>query len=383
MLMQRQDIIFEEVVSLSILFSPVKIKNMELANRFVRSATNDYFTEGAGYTSERKVALYSELAEGGVGLIISGITSVHPSGQFSNTQASLAGDEYIPGFKRLTDAVHVRGARFAVQLWHAGREAGRVRSNIRENAFGPSVVEKDPYFNGKYRSMTEEEIWKVIRAFGDAARRAREAGFDAVQVHGAHAFLLSQFLSPFTNRRNDQWGGELKNRLRIHLEVFKDIRRNVGEDYPVFIKIGVEDGFAGGLQFHEGLEACQLLAEGGYDALEISQGIRGKDYEETEFRTGINSIQDEAYFRIWCREVKRQVHVPVMMVGGLRTFELMEEIVKNGEADFISLCRPLIREPGLIREWKKGRQDRAACISCNKCLDSLREKKLLQCIFNQ
>lgn len=355
---------------------------MVLANRFVRSATNDYFTEGAGYTSERKVALYSELAEGEVGLIITGITSVHPSGQFSNTQASLAGDEYISGFKRLTDAVHARGGKIAVQLWHAGREAGRVRSTLNENAFGPSVVDNDPYFNGKYRSMTEEEIWEVIGAFGDAAGRGREAGFDAVQVHGAHAFLLSQFLSPSTNRRDDQWGGELENRLRIHLEIYKAIRERVGHDYPVFIKIGVKDGFAGGLQFQQGLKAAQFIAEWGYDALEISQGMRGKNYEETEFRTGIDSIQEEAYFRNWCREVKRQVHVPVMMVGGLRTFELMEEIVKNGEADFISLCRPLIREPGLIQEWKNGRHHRASCISCNKCLESLREKNLLQCVFH-
>lgn len=378
-----QDLIFARGEPLSILFSPIKIKNMVVANRFVRSATSDRFTEGAGYTSDRKVALYSELAEGGVGLIISGITSVHPSGQSSVTQASLAADGYIPGFKRLTDAVHARGARIAVQLWHAGREAGRGRSAINENAFGPSVVENDPYFKGKYRSMTEKEIWEVIGAFGDAAGRAREAGFDAVQVHGAHAFLLSQFLSPFTNRRDDQWGGELENRLRIHLEIYKGIREKVGHDYPVFIKIGVKDGFDGGLQFHEGLKAAQLIAEVGYDALEISQGMRGKNYEETEFRTGIDSIQDEAYFRNWCREVKKKVHVPVMMVGGLRTFKLMEEIVKNEEADFVSLCRPLIREPGLIKEWKSGRHHRAACISCNKCLESLREKNLLQCVFNQ
>jgi 2,4-dienoyl-CoA reductase-like NADH-dependent reductase (Old Yellow Enzyme family) len=356
---------------------------MVLANRFVRSATSDHFTDGAGYPSDRKVALYSELAEGGVGLIISGITSVHASGQSSITQASLAGDEYISAFKKLTEAVHARGGKVAVQLWHAGRDAGKSRRTINEDAFGPSVVENDPYFNGKYRSMTEEEIWGVIRAFGAAARRAREAGFDAVQVHGAHAYLLSQFLSPFTNRRNDQWGEELENRLRIHLEIYKDIRRKVGDDYPVLIKIGVKDGFAGGLHFREGLKAAQRIAEGGYDALEVSQGMRGKNYEETEFRTGIELIQDEAYFRNWCREIKKQVHVPVMMVGGLRSFELMEEIVKNAEADFVSLCRPLIREPGLIQEWKNGRHHRAACISCNKCLESLREKNLLQCVFNQ
>ena len=368
---------------MSILFSPIKIRNMVVPNRFVRSATSDHFTEGAGYTSDRKVALYSEVAEGGVGLIITGITSVHSSGQSSPTQASIAGDEYIPGFKKLTQAVHQRGSKVAVQLWHAGRDAGKVRRTINENAFGPSLVENDPHFNGKYRSMTEEEMRKVIRAFGDAARRAREAGFDAVQIHGAHAYLLSQFLSPFTNRRNDEWGGKLENRLRVHHEVYNDIRQKVGHDYPVLIKFGVEDGFAGGLKFSEGLQAAKLIAQWGYDGLEITQGLRGKNYDETEFRTGIDSLKDEGYFRAWCSDVKKQVQVPVMMVGGLRTFDLMEEIIKNQEADFISLCRPLIREPGIINEWKNGSRRRAECISCNKCLESNREKDLLQCIFNQ
>jgi 2,4-dienoyl-CoA reductase-like NADH-dependent reductase (Old Yellow Enzyme family) len=367
----------------SILFSPIGIKMMIVPNRFVRSATNDHFTEGAGFTSDRKVALYTKLAEGGVGLTITGITSVHPSGQYSSTQASLAGDEYIAGFKRLTDAVHARGAKIAVQLWHAGRDAGRPRRIINENALGPSVAENDPYFTGKYRSITEDEIWMVIRAFGDAAGRARKAGFDAIQVHAAHAFLLSQFLSPFTNRRNDKWGGALENRLRIHLEIYKDIRKKVGHDYPVLIKIGVQDGFAGGLQFEGGLKAAQFLAEWGYDALEVSQGLRGKNYVETEFRTKIDSIQDEAYFRNWCRIVKGKVNVPVMMVGGLRTLDLMEEIVENEEADFISLCRPLIREPGIINEWKNGSRRRTACISCNQCLELHREKDLLECVFNQ
>ncbi len=368
---------------MSILFSPIKIKNMALSNRFVRSATSDHYTEGLGYTSDRKVALYSEIASGGVGLIITGITSVHPSGQGSITQATLAADDYIPGFKRLTDAVHARGSKIAVQLWHAGRDAGKVRRHINENAFGPSLIENDPHFIGKYRSMTEEEIWMVIEAFGDAARRARQAGFDAVQVHGAHAYLLTQFLSSFTNRRNDKWGGNLENRLRIHREIYKNIRQKIGYDYPVLIKMGVEDGFAGGLQFNEGLQAAKLIAEYGYDTLEISQGLRGKNYEGTEFQTEIDSLDKEGYFRSWAKDVKKQVQVPVMVVGGLRTFALMEEIIKNQEADFISLCRPLIKDPGIINEWKEGSRRRATCISCNKCLESNREKDLLQCIFNQ
>jgi 2,4-dienoyl-CoA reductase-like NADH-dependent reductase (Old Yellow Enzyme family) len=245
---------------------------------------------------------------------------------------------------------------------------------------GPSFLEMDPYFKAGYRTITEDEIWEVVRAFGDGARRAREAGFDAVQIHGAHAYLLSQFLSPYTNHRDDEWGGELKNRIRLHCEILKDIRQKVGEDYPILIKIGVQDGFPGGLEFSEGKVAAQYLAESGFDALEISQGLRGTGWENTEFRTKINVLDREAYFRHWCREIKDQVDVPIMMVGGLRTFKLMEEIIQKKEADFISLSRPLIREPGIINEWKGGDRHKAKCMSCNECFESLLKGKTLECV---
>ena len=368
---------------MSILFTPMKIKNLELPNRFVRSATGDRFTEGAGFVADRKIALYQELAEGGVGLIISGIAHVHPEGKTLYSQTSIATDEHIPGLQRLTRAVHARGVKIAVQLFHGGREAARYWNTVNQTALAPSVIAEDPYFKGEYRSITADEIENTVQAFGDAAKRAREAGFDAVQLHAAHAYLPSQFLSPFGNRRNDAWGGPLENRLRFHREVYQAMRKRAGQDYPLLIKLGVQDGFTGGLELNEGLQAAERLAEWGYDSLEISQGLRGKYYEETEFRTGIHTVDQEGYFRDWTKEVKKRVKVPVMMVGGLRTFELMEEVIQKGEADFVSLCRPLIREPHIIDEWKKGNRRRAACISCNKCLERNRKDGVLVCIFNE
>ncbi len=364
--------------SKSILFDPIKIKNMGLRNRFVRSATYEGCADD-GYVTDRQLNLYATLSEGGVGLIITGITSVHDSGKFSKFQNSIAGDQFIDGFKRLTSVVHQRGAKIAVQLFHAGREA-RLPKSSDKSPIAPSFLETDPYFKGEYRAMTEDEIWEIVGAFGDGAKRAREAGFDGVQIHGAHAYLLSQFLSPHTNRRDDQWGGTLKNRLRLHREIYQDIRDKVGEDYPVLIKIGVQDGFSGGLEFNEGKLAAQYLAEFGIDALEISQGLRGSSFEETEFKTRINTLDREAYYRLWCAEIKNKVTVPVMLVGGLRTFELMEEIVQNKEADFVSLSRPLIRQPGIISDWRRMDYYRAQCTSCNKCLEALREGKILECI---
>jgi 2,4-dienoyl-CoA reductase-like NADH-dependent reductase (Old Yellow Enzyme family) len=363
---------------LSILFEPMKIKSMALRNRFVRSATYDGCADKNGNVTENQIDLYSLLAEGGVGLIITGITYVHPTGQFSRSQNSIAGDDVIHGFKKLTAAVHQRGGKIALQLFHAGRDA-RFPNSKDGLRLAPSLLEMDPHSKAAHRQMTENEIWEVVRAFGDGARRAREAGFDAVQVHGAHAYLLSQFLSPFTNRRVDEWGGNLKNRLHIYRSIYHDIREKVGCDYPLLIKIGVQDHFTGGLEFKEGKLAAQSLAEMGFDALEISSGLRGPTYQDTEFRTKIDDLTREAYHRNWCCEIKKEVDIPVMLVGGLRTFELMEEIVQNKEADFISLSRPLIWEPNIINDWKRGDRHRAKCISCNQCLEGLRKGEGLRC----
>ena len=364
--------------SKSILFEPTKIKNMDLRNRFVRSATYEGCADD-GYVTDKQANLYATLSEGGVGLIITGITYVHHSGEFSRFQNSIAGDQFIDGFKRLTSVAHRWGAKIVVQLFHAGREARFPKLSGRV-PIAPSSLGADPYFKGGYRAMAEDEIWKIVDAFGDGAKRAREAGFDGVQIHGAHAYLLSQFLSPYTNRRDDKWGGNLENRLRLHREIYQNIRRNVGEDYPVLIKIGVQDGFPGGLEFNEGKLAAQYLSEFGFDALEISQGLRGSSFEETEFKTKINNLDREAYYRRWCAEIKEKVDIPVMLVGGLRTFELMEEIVRNQEADFISLSRPFIREPGIINDWKRGEYNRAKCVSCNRCLEALRKGEVLHCV---
>lgn len=361
---------------MSVLFSTVRIRSLELKNRFVRSATYDGMADRKGMVTDDQLTLYTNLARGGVGLIISGIAYVLRNGRISPTQNSIVDDEAIPGLKRLVNEVHNYGCRIALQLFHAGREVGKFRP---DRAWGPSFVEDDKYFTANYQTMTENEIGDVIQAFGDGALRAKEAGFDAVQVHGAHAYLVSQFLSPYANRRTDAWGGSLENRLRFHTEILRDIRSKVGDDYPVMIKLGAADGFPEGLAADQGIMAAKTLADAGYDCLEISQGLRGNSYKESEFRTNVETSGGEAYFRDWAAQVKSRVDVPVMMVGGLRSPDLMETVINNGEADFVSICRPLIREPDLIEAWRKGDRRRPACISCNKCFDRILEGKPLAC----
>jgi 2,4-dienoyl-CoA reductase-like NADH-dependent reductase (Old Yellow Enzyme family) len=366
---------------MNILYETMKIGRLRLRNRFVRSATYDGCADKAGHVTDKQIRLYEELAKGGVGLIVSGIAGVHPSGRISAFQNIISDDSVIPGLKKLVHAVNSHGAGIAMQLFHGGRESAMYQKYKKSEAVAPSVVANDPYCDLEYRAITEDEIIEIIGAFGDAALRAQAAGFDAVQIHGAHAYLPSQFLSPFTNQRTDAWGGTPEKRLRFLHEIYKDIRKKVGDDYPVMIKIGVADGFPQGLQFSEGKDAVIRCAEWGFDAVEISQGLRGKRYGQTEFRTKIKRPDQEGYFRSWCKEIKEAVNVPVMMVGGLRNIEMMEEVIRNGEADYISLSRPLIREPDIIGRWKKGEGGRPSCISCNLCFEALLKGIPLHCAY--
>ncbi len=367
---------------MSILFEPSRIKNMEIKNRLVRSATYDGLAETNGHVSDRQIELFSNLAAGGVGLIITGITYVHQSGQISPFMNSIADDACMVSFQKIAHVAHEHDVKICMQLFHGGREARYLKTK-NQLPLAPSLIDNDPFYKGGHREITEEEIGVVIQSFGDGARRAREAGFDAIQVHGAHAYLLSQFLSPHTNRRSDRWGGSLDHRLRLHKEIYHRVRENVGDDYPVMIKIGVQDGFDGGLNLDEGIEAATTLARLGVDALEISSALRGERYTGTEFKTGINSIDKEAYFRSWCRTIKSKVNVPVMTVGGLRSVRLMEDILHHGEADFISLCRPLIREPGIINDWRNNRNKVPTCISCNRCYEALNKGIPLHCVLDE
>lgn len=345
----------------------VSIRNLNLKNRFVRSATYDGLTDKNGFVSDSQIDLFRQLAQGGVGLIISGIVSVHSAGRLSAFMSTLDNREHFAGLKRLVDTVHQHGAKIAPQLFHAGREASFWQQLQAGEAVAPSVIENDPYFEQPYRALTEDEILQIIEAFGLAAQHAREIGYDAVQVHSAHAYLFAQFLSPFTNRRSDAWGGSLENRLRFHREVYKSIRSKVGDDYPIMVKLGVQDNFPEGLHFKEGKQAAVQLCELGFDAIEVSSGLRGIGYKNAEYRPKINSIEKEGYFRDFCREIHHVVKIPTIVVGGLRSIELMEDIVARQEADLVSLCRPLIREPNLVQRWQNGDRSRATCISCNGC----------------
>ena len=362
---------------MSILFKPIEIHGMRLKNRFVRSATHDSCSSEQGEITDETIELFSRLAEGGVGLIIAGFAYVHRDGQALSRQTAIDSDDCIPGLKRLVDKVHEYDVKIAMQLAHQGRDSPMLRAR-GEVPPGPSSVEGDPYFDSPHRAMTVTEILDTVDAFGQAARRSREAGFDAVQLHAAHSKLFSQFLSPRSNRRTDRWGGNLENRMRFHVEVVNAVRKAVGQDYPLLIKLGVQDTAEDGLTLEEGCRVARKLSCSGVDAIEVSEGLEKKG--GNHIRKGIKAGEGEALYAAWAREVKKVVDVPVILVGGMRSFDIMEQIVQQGCADCVSMCRPFIREPDIINRWRKKDREPAKCISCNLCISRFRGEGPLRCI---
>jgi 2,4-dienoyl-CoA reductase-like NADH-dependent reductase (Old Yellow Enzyme family) len=343
------------------LFTPGQIGTLNLPNRLVRSATAERMADADGRPTPRLGELYAELARGGVGLIITGHMYVHPSGKAHPEMTGIYADELIPGLAELAQTAHRAGGRVMVQINHGGMQCSR--ETVAET-IAPSAVDA-PFLERPAREMTSVEIAATIKAYGQAARRAKEAGFDGVQIHGAHGYLISQFLSPFINRRTDEWGGDIEGRMRFLRAVCQAVREQVGRDYPVAIKLGLTDGVEGGLTPEEGARVVAALEGMGLDGVEISGGIGGGRNINT--RTGIRSEADEAYFRPLAQQVRPVTLLPIILVSGFRSQKVMEEVLSSGDADFISVCRPLICEPDLPNRMHAGSQERSRCISANRC----------------
>jgi len=213
--------------------------------------------------------------------------------------------------------------------------------------------------------MTGDEIEMLIDAYAQAARRAKEAGFDAVQIHAAHGYLVSQFLSPLANQRTDEWGGSFQNRTRFFARIVAAVRKQVGADFPVFAKLGIRDESSDGLTLEEGVDIIRQLPGFGLDAVEISGGLA--DTATFNIAAGSGPGENEAYFRPWAQAVRDVAQLPVILVGGMRSLAAMEDVLQSGDVQMISLCRPLICEPDLPYRLKNGIQTASACVSKNRC----------------
>ncbi|MHB8067834.1 MAG: NADH:flavin oxidoreductase [Desulfobaccales bacterium] len=344
------------------LFESSEINGLMLANRFVRSATWEGMATVDGAVTPKLLDTMTALARGGVGLIITGHTYVRPEGQATPWQLGIDREDLIPGLKEMTAAVHAAGGKIVLQLAHGGNFAAE------------KLIDQPPWvvsdFEGLAKSarreMSAQEIKEIVDSFANGAQRALSAGFDGVQLHSAHGYLLSQFLSPIFNRRQDKYGGDIHNRVRIHLEIGQAIRDIVGQGYPLLIKMNCRDFAENGLSLKDSIQAANLLSQAGFDAIELSGGLlTGGKLSPT--RPSINSEDKEAYFKDDARAFKKAIDIPLILVGGIRSIEVTERLVESSVADYLSMCRPLIREPELIKRWQDGDRRRSECVSDNLC----------------
>ncbi|HKL01221.1 MAG TPA: NADH:flavin oxidoreductase [Desulfotignum sp.] len=360
------------------LFDSTQINGMTLANRFVRSATWEGMAGDDGTVTSRLTETVAELAKGGVGLIISGHAYVVPEGQAGPKQMGIYKDDLIKGLASMTDAVHQAGGTMVAQLAHAGTFAAETLTRTPPRA----VSVFDGLAKTPRHELTIDDIQHLVSAYVQAAERAKAAGFDGVQVHAAHGYLFSQFLSPVYNRRKDAYGGSIENRSRALCETVAAVRQAVGSDFPVLVKINARDDVEGGLTLEDCVETARRLEDAGIDAIEVSGGfLTSKKLSPS--RVGINSPEKEAYFAEGAAACKQALDIPVILVGGIRSLEKARELIAGGTADYLSMCRPLIREPGLINRWRSGDTRPALCSSDNLCFRPALKGEGIYCVTEE
>jgi 2,4-dienoyl-CoA reductase-like NADH-dependent reductase (Old Yellow Enzyme family) len=360
-------------------FDEARIHTMPLANRLVRSATWEGMCEEDGRPTAKLAVFYANLAKGGVGLIITGYTFIRPDGKQLPGQMGIHTDSFAGEMRVLTRAVHGEGGKICLQLVHCGGQTSAKTAGCRPVA--PSEVEVKQ-FPELPAALSVGDIATLVSLFAAGATRAREYGFDAVQLHAAHGYLINQFLSPLTNRRTDDYGGSVENRSRFLLEVYSSVRQAVGRDFPVLVKLNGSDNLEGGLDCDDALIVARMLDEEGVDGIEVSGGTPASG-DLTPVRQGIDRREMEAYNLPLAARIKNVVSCPVMVVGGFRTFEVIEGVIRRDEADFVSLARPFIREPHLPRRWEDGDEVHARCISCNGCFKPGLKEGGIYCVVDK
>jgi len=348
-------------------FNPCVLGKLILPNRFIRSATLERMAAPDGSPSPELKALYEVLARGGVGLISTGSCTPDRS-WIPNFHGRLAldRDQTLPVWEEVFRAIHRAGSLVSVQLSPFflldGKPVGPFSSTPEIHALRP------------------DEIERIALSYGKTAARARKAGADAVQVHAGHGHPLGQFLSPWFNRREDGYGGSPLNRARIFFDIRRAIGDSAGEDFPVWIKMNATDGLPGGMGIEEAELYGRLLSEAGYAAIEVTGGTNRPEAICTPSGPVRKEDWFEGYFVEYAARLKSHTSLPVAAVGGIRTLDMAERILKEGKADLIAFCRPLIREPLLIRRWEGGDTRPAACVSCNGCRAMMQKGKGLFCV---
>jgi len=369
------------------ILEPIQLRKMCLKNRLVGSPVTTNFASSNGEATERLVNFYRERAKGGASLVIVEGSFIHPLGKGYVNQLGIHEDSLIPSLIKVVAAIHESGAKASIQLHHAGR---RTSSKITGSTpKGPSPI--PCYVGGEIpEELTPHGIRRIIECHSLAALRAKKAGFDSVDIHAAHGYLIPAFLSPLSNRRRDEYGGSLENRVRIAVEVISNVRKVVGDEFPITMKISGDEFAKGGLSIEEMQKIAPFLEKAGVDALAVSAGTVtpeeiGLDYStpHTFVRT-LPMGTKEGCFSYLAGAIKEAVGIPVMAVGRINTPYVAEDILQRGQADLICLGRGLLADPCFPRKALEGRAEEIRiCVACNQgCFDRLFLQKEISCMVN-
>ena len=379
---------------MSILFTPFNLGSLKIENRFVRSATYEGMATKNGEVTESLLKMYETLASGDIGLIISGYMNVHANGRAYRYQTNIYSDDYLPGLKKLTKMVHENNGKIIFQIAHAGMQT--TKKVAGGELIAPSGGIRNPTTLEKGNTATVDQIEEIIESFKEAAIRSIKTAADGVQLHAAHTYLLSQFLSPFFNKREDKWGGTDENNFRILREIIRKIKKDLPSDKVLLVKYNAEDHVENGLTPPIAAKYAKWMIELGVDGLEVSSGsgmfsymnmCRGKVPAEeileflpnwkkpvakAMFKKMIGKFEFEKPYNLEpAKAIRKEIgDFPLIIVGGMRKVSDMEAIISKKHADFISLSRPFIREPHLVKNIKEGAKQ-VNCISCNRCLAAI------------
>ncbi|MCQ2512449.1 MAG: FAD-dependent oxidoreductase [Lachnospiraceae bacterium] len=373
------------------LFSPIKIGNMVLKNRIVHAPTDVSSSHADGEVSERDIHHHSEIAKGGVGMLIVGATSPDgKSGRPTVTGLVADGDNYIPGLARLAKSIQRYGAKAICQLQHPGRQAAIPRHNYMSStdrviklpwSAGHEIVYANAEEKGKsVRAMTTEEVLAMVDTFVEAAWRVKQAGFDGVELHAAHGYLISDFMSPYLNKRNDRFGGSFKNRMRFLLAICSEIKAKCGKDFPLLVRYSVDEWVPGGRELEESIEVAKVLEEAGVDALDLSQCIQespGAGFDPMQYPEGWTVYASEA--------IKKAVKIPVINTHTFRNPDYCDQLIADNKTDMIGLARQLLCDPYWPIKARAGKvADIRRCISCLEgCWqESMMAQKEITCAIN-
>jgi 2,4-dienoyl-CoA reductase-like NADH-dependent reductase (Old Yellow Enzyme family)/thioredoxin reductase len=356
------------------LFSPVRIGDLEFKNRIVMPPMATHFAGADGSVNERHIAYYLERVRGGAGYITFEHTGILRQGRSFPNMALIDTDEHVPPFQKLVEAVHREGGKILIQINHAGRQTSS--SFTGSPIVAPSAI-PCPVRKEMPRELSREEIQEIVEAFRRAARRVKESGADGVEIHMAHGYLINQFLSPFSNKREDEYGGDPDRRMRMAIEVLRSVRNTVGPDFVVLCRLSADEYVEGGLKIEESKEIAKALERNGIDGLHISACIAASGY--------LNHppyYAEEGIFVPLAQAIKSVVSIPVITVGRIRKPELAERILAEKKADLVSMGRAFIADPHFPMKAFQGKAaDIIPCISCNRCIQSIR-KGPLQCAVN-